>query len=173
MVEGGGGSELDGFYAKIENGRLYMFMAGNLQTNFNKLDVYFDTRAGGQNTIDGSTLPTGVDEFSSMGTGPFDGGALQRQSGLTFDAGFGADYYLSMSHGYENALDDPNAPGNRILFWAASAHFSDMTIGSARNKTWRRGCSWHQAVCPTSCDRLPFQTSLICLSFRMESLPRL
>jgi hypothetical protein len=126
-VEGGGGSELDAFYAKIENGRLYMFVAGNLETNFNKLEFFFDTKSGGQNVINGAMLPTGVDEFSSMGTGQFDGGALQRMTGLTFDAGFEADYYLTMSHGYENALDNPNSPGNPIQFWAASAHFSDMT----------------------------------------------
>ncbi len=43
-VEGGGGSEIDGFYAQIQNGRLYMMVTGNLETNFNKLEFFFDTR---------------------------------------------------------------------------------------------------------------------------------
>ncbi len=128
-VEGGGGSEIDGFYAKIENNRLYMMVTGNLETNFNKLDFFFDTRAGGVNGIVGSQLPRGVDGFCCGGLGTQDG-ALQRLSGLGFDAGFEADYFLTMSHGYETALDDPSAPGNPIQFWTASAHYAESTAGA-------------------------------------------
>ncbi len=122
-----GGNELDAFYAKIESGRLYMFVAGNLNRDFTKLEFFFDTRAGGHNTLDGTMLPTGVDEFAGGG------GALQRMNGLTFDAGFEADYYLTFNHGPEN-VGDPITPGQDIGFWAASAHYSDMTIGAAVDK---------------------------------------
>ena len=155
-VEGGGGSEIDGFYAKIENGRLYMLLTGNLESNFNKLDIFFDTCAGGINGIVGSQLPRGVDGFCCGGIGTNDG-ALQRLSGLGFDAGFEADYYLTMSHGYETALEDPNAPGNAIQFWAATAHYSDLTVGANPAKqNVAAGMSWPHRGCPMSCVRPPF-----------------
>ena len=111
----GGGSEINQFFANIENGRLNMLVTGNLEENFNKLSFFFDTRAGGHNTLDGSTLPTGVDGFCCGGLNTT-GGALQRMDGLTFDAGFEADYFLTVTHGFETALDDPSSPGNPISF---------------------------------------------------------
>src|SRR4051812_39782489 len=44
-------SELDAAYYHIEGGKLYVFLSGNLESNFNKMEVFFDTRAGGQNVM--------------------------------------------------------------------------------------------------------------------------
>ena len=44
--------------------------------------------------------------------------------GLTFDADFAADHYLTITHGFENALD----PG--LNFYASSAHYADLTDGA-------------------------------------------
>ncbi|MBU0640990.1 MAG: hypothetical protein KKB50_19175 [Planctomycetes bacterium] len=90
------GSELDGAYATVVNDTLYLVFSGNLQTNGNKLEIFFDTRAGGQNQLLGVENPD------------IDYGALQRMgddgtgNGLTFDSGFEADFYLTL-----NAYGDP------------------------------------------------------------------
>ena len=73
------GSELDNIHAQIVGSDLFIFIGGNLETNGNKLEIFVDSKAGGQNTL------------ASGGAGP-----LANQTGLTFDAGFGADYLLSV-----------------------------------------------------------------------------
>lgn len=80
-----GGSELDAAYARISGGRLYVLLTGNHEPNFNKLEIFIDSRAGGENTL--SSTP-GYD---------FNGGGSWISSnlnGMTFDAGFTADYHL-------------------------------------------------------------------------------
>lgn len=88
-----GGSELDAAYARIENGRLYIMLTGNHEPNFNKLDVFFDSTAGGENTLSG----TPQYDF-------FNGSAWisQNFAGMTFDAGFTADYHLFSRWGSGN-----------------------------------------------------------------------
>jgi hypothetical protein len=131
-INAGGGSELDQVFAKISDGRLYVVIAGNLETNFNKMEVFIDSEAAaGVNSIDGSSLPGGVDPFCCGGFPPPNGGntnnigALQRMNTIVFDAGFTADHYLTFTHGFENALD----PG--LNFYAASAHYANLTDGAA------------------------------------------
>lgn len=75
----GGGSELDGGYATIEGGTLYLMLTGNLESNYNHLNVFIDTGAAGQNALsstgdglDGYTLPTGFNAsqiFDANGDG--------------------------------------------------------------------------------------------------------
>lgn len=130
-VNGGGGSEIDQVFGTVANGRLYVTVTGNLERNFNKLEVFIDSKAGGVNSIDGSALPAMVDGFCcTIGGGvnlpdPTDG-ALQRMDGLTFDAGFEADYLLAFTHGFETV--NPSLPDSRT-FWAMSAHYGDLTQG--------------------------------------------
>jgi hypothetical protein len=142
-VNGGGGSEIDAVYAKVTGGRLYVFVAGNLETNFNKLDVFFDSTSGGVNTINSATLdgsqnvhnngvqPGGVDPFSvganaglqpPFGPNSENNGALQRMNGLTFDTGFNADYYLTITHGFEGNID-----GAGTTLYAATAHYAKLS----------------------------------------------
>jgi hypothetical protein len=133
-----GGSELNHVYGRVSGGRLYVMVTGVLERNFNKLEVFIDSVAGGVNTITGSALPTDVDGFccgQSNPLTPTPGGALQRMDGLTFDTGFNADRYLTFSNGIENvnarssSAIDPNEP--RQQFWAVNAHFADLTQGTA------------------------------------------
>ncbi|TWT75676.1 hypothetical protein Pla123a_31860 [Posidoniimonas polymericola] len=139
-VNGGGGSEIDQVFATVSGDRLYVLIAGNLEPNYNKLNVFIDSTAGGVNTINGASLPTGMDAFCCGQTDPSvdpGDGALQRLDGLTFDAGFTADRYLVFSNGFENvnARDsgggavDPDEP--QLTFWAVNAHMADLTQGSA------------------------------------------
>jgi hypothetical protein len=124
-VNGGGGSEIDQVFARVEGGRLYVMVAGNLEWNFNKLDVFVDSKPGGVNTIDGAALPTGVDAFCCGGIGTTSG-ALQRLNSLQFDAGFNADYFLTFTNGQETV--NPSMPDSRG-FWAVSAHYADLSNG--------------------------------------------
>ena len=132
-VNGGFGSEIDQVFGKVANGRLYVMIAGNLEKNFNKMEVFVDSKAGGVNTIDGASLPTGVDAFCCGGFGTTSG-ALQRMNGLTFDAGFNADYLVTFSNGFESVgpfTDPPTNQRRETQFWAVSAHYADMTQGAA------------------------------------------
>lgn len=76
-----GGSELDNLHARIVGGNLYLFIGGNLETNYNKLDFFFDSKSGGQNQLAGNTQ------------------YVAAMNGLKFDAGFQADYALSLTCG--------------------------------------------------------------------------
>jgi hypothetical protein len=79
------GSELDAVYALVEGGRLFLMFTGNLEPNFNKLNIFIDAQTGGENTLS----PTPDYEF-------FNGTVWlsTNLNGLTFDAGFTADFHL-------------------------------------------------------------------------------
>ncbi len=82
---GVGGSELDAVFTRVEDGRLFLFFAGNLEPNFNKFDVFIDSVRGGENTL------SGVPDYD------FNNGSSWISSnlnGLTFDDGFTADYHM-------------------------------------------------------------------------------
>jgi len=82
------GSELDAAYGTVSGGRLYIFLAGNLESNFNKLDVFIATGApGGHNQL--VTIPNNQGNFNAM-------------AGMTFDAGFNATNWISMTGGNAN-----------------------------------------------------------------------
>ncbi len=92
------GSEMDGFYAVIANNgfgepTLYMGFTGNLETNFNKFDIFFDYDDGvGQNTLAGDNPDVdfnGLNRMGDEGTG----------NGLTFDTEFTANAYLTFGNG--------------------------------------------------------------------------
>ena len=82
------GSEIDNVYSYLDrdNNRLYVFIGGNLETNYNKLDMFFDVTSGGQNVL----LSNNVD---------IDFNGLNAMAGLTFDSAFSADYWLSYTNG--------------------------------------------------------------------------
>jgi len=98
---GGGGSEIDAVYAINDGVSLYLFIAGNLEANGNGLDLYFDTDSNGA---------TGD---NVLGFGGGDGAFIvDAQNGLAFDAGFGADFVLSVD-AWNDDMDDgttPNVP---------------------------------------------------------------
>ncbi|MBC8109245.1 MAG: PEP-CTERM sorting domain-containing protein [Anaerolineae bacterium] len=80
-----GGSELDAGYVKVVGGKLYLMATGNIESNFNKNVFFFDTRAGGQNVM----------RADNPGN---DFGAMNKYAGMTFDAGFEADYAMWFGH---------------------------------------------------------------------------
>lgn len=76
------GSEIDQVFGLNGPTRLAMTISGNLETNFNKLVLFFDTGVGGVNVI-------GNDNVSST-----DFGFANSLAGLTFDTGFNASHML-------------------------------------------------------------------------------
>ena len=121
------GSEINQVFGAVANGRLHMLITGNLESNFNKLEVFIDSTLGGVNSIDGAALPTTVDGYcctlSDVNVPDPDSGALQRMQGLTFDNGFEADHFLSFTNGFESTPDAGS-------FWAMTAHYADLTQGT-------------------------------------------
>jgi hypothetical protein len=141
----GGGSEIDQVFATVSNGRLYVTVTGNLEENFNKLDVFIDSSAGGENQLNGANLPGGLDSFCCNGFPPPNGnntnnvGALQRMNGLKFDAGFNPDYMLIFTHGRESV--GPRGDYN-----------NDLAINAADYTKWRNnlGSTIAQATAPAN-----------------------
>ncbi len=79
-VDFANGSEIDALYGSISGTTLFLGVAGNLETNFNKLNIVLDYASGGQNTLSG---------LANLGN----------LDGLTFDTGFEADAVLSFTSG--------------------------------------------------------------------------
>ena len=108
----GGGSEIDGIYISKDATNLYIFIAGNLENNGNSMDLYIDTGAGGDN---------------QLGSGSGDGGFIvDGQSGLVFDAGFDADYVVSVDTWNDDEDDGttPNVP--RAFFGPIGSDIDDL-----------------------------------------------
>ena len=119
------GNEIDQVFARVDGDRLHVFVAGNLSTDFTKLNFFFDSEPGqGVNVLDGDDLPFGIDPFCCGGLEAE--GALQRMNGLAFDTGFDADHFLLVTAGTETGKLNPP-----INFWALSAHYADLTEGAA------------------------------------------
>lgn len=86
------GSEIDAGYATVVNGVLHIFLAGNLESNFNKLEMFIDCAPGGQNRLRGNNHDVdsnGLNRMGDDGTG----------NGLIFDSGFEADFWFGMTCG--------------------------------------------------------------------------
>ena len=110
------GSELDAAYAKVWGGRLYLLLTGNLEGNFNKLDIFIDSKAGGENVLSGAP--------GNDGTGVM--------AGLKFDAGFTADYGIIARHGNDNGNDKFDLDFSE-LGTANYSSYQDFLVGSGQN----------------------------------------
>lgn len=92
------GSELDELRAFIDCETLYVMIPGNLRNNGTTLHLFFDSVEGGQNTIVNAAFA--LSSFVANGNDP----------GMTFDAGFGVDYWMGVySFGFGQGQADINA----------------------------------------------------------------
>lgn len=81
------GSELDAAYGIVSTGSLFLMLAGNLESNFNKLEVFIDINPGtGQSTLRADNPDV-------------DFNGLNRMAGMTFPAGFSPDFWISSTGG--------------------------------------------------------------------------
>ena len=106
------GSELNAAYARIDSGELVLALTGNLEDNFNKLVIFFDSQPGGQNALDTDTANGGSNPVMDPSPFPSDPGLFAKMNSFngpsTFDSGFFADYLLVVRHGFtgsENRMD--------------------------------------------------------------------
>jgi hypothetical protein len=114
------GSELDAAYAIVSDGVLHLFLAGNLalrltmqqnDTHGHILDVFVDCAPGGENMLSG------------LGTG-------NPLNGMTFDAGFAADYWFELrGEGNQFAIDW--RAGEGVIDGSGSGTFTDLGFGMA------------------------------------------
>ncbi|MEL7473208.1 MAG: PEP-CTERM sorting domain-containing protein [Planctomycetota bacterium] len=81
-----GGSEVNSLWGSLGGGTLDLGIAGNLEGNFNKMWIFIDATAGGENTLQGDNVDGGFNEIASM-------------AGLTFDAGFEPDHAIRLEVG--------------------------------------------------------------------------
>lgn len=86
------GSELDQLYARVYAGKLYVVFAGNVESNFNKFELFIDSISGGQNRLRNDNSGVSFGGLLRMGD---DGSG----NGLTFDNGYDADFWLSITGG--------------------------------------------------------------------------
>lgn len=126
-----GGSELDAAYARVSDGALFLFLAGNLETggqglqfpagNMNRLDIFIDSVDGGQSSLRGDNADV-------------DGGGLNRMGhldpandGLKFDAGIAHDFFLTF-HNYTVIQDFGPGYGNREI-WRGTLSYATIPTG--------------------------------------------
>lgn len=76
-------SELNAAYAVFDSGRLFLALTGNLENNFNNLEILVDSQPGGFNVFPAT---------------PGNNGAAS-MAGLTFDAAFAPDYHIFVRRG--------------------------------------------------------------------------
>ncbi|NUQ66762.1 MAG: hypothetical protein HUU18_00570 [Phycisphaerales bacterium] len=86
------GSELNAVYCRSDANNLYLMFTGNLESNWNKFELFLDTRSGGQNQLRGDNPNVDFNGLNRMGN---DGSG----NGLRFDAGFEADYFITVTGG--------------------------------------------------------------------------
>ncbi len=85
------GNELDAAYVSVDGGNLNLLLTGNLESNFNKFNIFIDSVAGGQNVIGPDTANGGVN--------PTNDGWAQKYNGFTFDTGFEPDFLVIARNG--------------------------------------------------------------------------
>jgi hypothetical protein len=83
-----GGSELDQLFADVDNinGVLNLGITGNLEGNYNKMWIFFDAVAGGENVLSSDNVDGGFNEIKNM-------------AGLTFPVGTTMDHGLRLEIG--------------------------------------------------------------------------
>ncbi|RIK82208.1 MAG: hypothetical protein DCC67_07490 [Planctomycetota bacterium] len=102
-------SEWNAGYGRIAGGNLYLMLTGNLEANFNKLEIFIDSKAGGQSVFDSS----GNDN-------------AQRMDGLVFDPGFTADYHLIVRRGTDSGNPKVDVDFADLGAQTASGYFDVM-----------------------------------------------
>ena len=127
------GSELDAAYARVSDGYLFLFIAGNLETygqglqwspgNLNKLDIFVDSIPGGQGGQGGGLRGDNVD----VDTGALScmGHLDKDNDGLKFDAGFDADFYFTF---YNRTEVIPYYPAN-VEAWRGYLYYATLPTG--------------------------------------------
>jgi hypothetical protein len=84
-------SELNAGYAAIEGGNLHLLLTGQVENNFNRLNIFIDSVPGGQNVV--------LNDANNGGTNPENDNWAGKYANLTFESGFAADYLIIARNG--------------------------------------------------------------------------
>lgn len=103
---GDNASEWNAMYTAVEGTRIFVLVTGNLENNFNKLEVFFDSVAGGENSLSSIPEYDFPDDNPPAWQSQRLGGMISGTPGLTFDSGFEADYHLFARHGFDPKAED-------------------------------------------------------------------
>ena len=112
-VDAANGSQLDAAYGLMTSTTLYLMFTGNLQTNYNHLDIWFDTGATGQNTLS---------NFASNA-------AMAPWSGATLSNGFNASYGLTVNGG-QSTSSSPYTFYANMDSYSSTNGWTDAYLGS-------------------------------------------
>ena len=126
---GADGGELDAAYLSIVGNQLFIGITGNVETDsFNKLNLFIDSRAGGENTLSAAPNYDFNDVSTNLGL-------------VSFASGFDADFHLFARAGNGNFevdfVDRLGGTSSNVLSSTGSAALSGDfgtaagTIGSA------------------------------------------
>ena len=97
LIDWANGSELDGLHAHVEDETLFLLFAGNLESNFNKLDIFIDAIPdAGQNRLRSDNPDVKFGGLNRMG-----GTGRGVEPGLLFDQGFAPDFWVDFTGGGE------------------------------------------------------------------------
>jgi len=114
------GSQLDAAYGLVNNKVLFLFLAGNLQDNGNRVHIFFQTGPGGQNTLT-NVNPNNVDTFSGRSVLNWMGPTNSPPGvGLTFDPGFAPNYWMDV------ACSTTNVTFNYAQMWPGGTNASGV-----------------------------------------------
>jgi hypothetical protein len=119
-------SELDAAWARIDGGVLYLVLTGNLEDNFNNLNVFIDSTAGGENQL--------TPAADSGGFNPANENWANKYAGFRFDTGFEADYLIILRNGTSGGprfdIDYAVIGGGAEAFETATDVFGGSLTGS-------------------------------------------
>ncbi|HOW98045.1 MAG TPA: hypothetical protein P5567_10450 [Kiritimatiellia bacterium] len=131
-----GGSELDAAYARISDGTLFLFIAGNVETagqgiqwpvgNRNKLDIFIDSIEGGQSSLRGDNADVDGNGLNRMGH------LDPSNDGLKFDTGVAHDFFLTFNN-YTEVVFIPGS-GNQEL-WRGQLYYASLPTGGSGTGT--------------------------------------
>ncbi len=122
---GDNASELNAAWASVTGGNLNLVLTGNLEGNFNKLNIFIDSVPGGENQITAST--------GSGGSNPGNDGWANKYAGFMFDSGFAADYLLinrNGNFGGDRFDFDFNSVGNTSVVESSTNIFGGSKTGT-------------------------------------------
>lgn len=123
---GDNASELNAAYGFVSGGNLFLTLTGNLESNFNKLNIFIDSVAGGENVISA--------DINNGGFNPTNDNWANKHAGLTFDTGFAADYLIITRNGNGNQFDfDFSSVGNSSVLDTAGDIFGGSATGANAN----------------------------------------
>ncbi len=118
-------SELNAAYARVSGGRLYLAFTGNIEANFNKLEIFLQAGGGGSNVYGGT---------------PGNDGSF-RMAGMTFAGGFAPNYQLIARRGFSGGsrFDLDFARLNSGAFSSYGDIFGGADFGSGSTGTGLNG----------------------------------